>query len=180
MRRRRRGALVERFKKLAQVSTHNDATQHPRPRRSVLAWGGSCGQLAAASMRLRLEAMGAAPADARPYLRRPLRLEAPNSLRRSPTHAPADHPKGSVHSPPQPCEDPKDRGPCGKASPQPTAAMEKRREPPRRHNIHKTPLRLTKTTSPWPSGPRQQRPSASLHLNYILNCVKYAENTYSP
>jgi len=84
-----------------------------------------------------------------PHLRGPLRLEAPNSLRRSPTHAPADPPKGSVPSPPQAREDPKDSGPCGKASPQPTAAVEKADH----HDdstTHKTSLLPTMTTSPRP------------------------------
>lgn len=86
-----------------------------------------------------------------------------------------------VPSPPQSCEDPKDSGPCGRASPQPTAAVEKRREPPRRpnypqdiampHNDH------IATATPEA---RQQRPTASPRRNHILNGVKHAENTYSP
>jgi hypothetical protein len=56
IRRRRRGAVRREIQELAQAATHNDATQH-----SVLAWGGSCGQLDAALMRLRLETNGSRP-----------------------------------------------------------------------------------------------------------------------
>ena len=80
-----------------------------------------------------------------PYLRGPLRLEAPNSLRWLPTHAPTDPP---VPSPPQSREDPKDSGPCGRASPQPTAAVENAENHHDDPTTHKTPLRPTTTTSP--------------------------------
>ena len=97
-----------------------------------------------------------------PYLRGPLRLEG---LRRSPARAPADPPKGSVHSPPQPREDPKDSGLCERGAPQSTAAVENAEN----HNddsiTHKTSLRPTTTASPWP--PQDRANNAQLYCHAV-------------
>jgi len=90
-------------------------------------------------------------------------------MQRSPTHAPADPPKGSVHSPPQPREDPKDSGTCGRAAPQPTAAVENAENHHDDPTTHKTPLRPTTTTSPQP--PQDHSNNAQLH--------RHAATTYS-
>jgi len=91
-----------------------------------------------------------------PYLRGPLRLKC---LRRSPTHAPADPPKGSVHSPPQSREDPKDSGPCERGAPQPTAAVENA------ENHHDDPTTLK--TPPRPTRPHRHGLSVYMLFCYV-------------
>jgi len=88
-----------------------------------------------------------------PYLRGPLRLEGP---RRSPTHAPTDP---LIPSPPQSREDPKDSGSRGRASPQPTAAVEKAENHHDDSTTHKASLLPTTTMSPRPPKTTPTTPS---------------------
>jgi hypothetical protein len=85
-----------------------------------------------------------------PHLRGPLRLEAPTACNGRPPMRRRIPPKGSVHSPPQSREDPKDSGTCGRASSQSTAAVENAENHHDDSTTHKTLLLPTTTTSPRP------------------------------
>jgi hypothetical protein len=164
--RRRREAVRREIQETTPAQPTTTQPKHPRLRPTLPQAGD------ASKSRGQPPHARAAPADARPLPPRAPPARSADGLQRSPARAPADPPKGSVHLPPQPCEDPRDKNVAAPAGERHHSQPPQWKNAQNHHDAsttHKTSLRPTTTASPWP--PQDRVNNAQPH--------RHAVTTYS-